>query len=111
MLLTAICEDGYKVASIEKISLKPSAPTQSLEADPHAHRVLLDSLPTLYHDHMSEGVNYLLVVTTSGVGIEEVICRASERERDDLMAEANTLNALAAVEHDSYSIIKIVLFR
>lgn len=111
MLLTAICEDGYKVASIQNVALKPSAPTQDIVPHPYAHQVMLRSLTTDYSDTLSEGVNYLLVVTTSGAGIEEVVCCASERERDDLMAEANTLNALAAEEHHSYAILKIVLFR
>lgn len=109
MLLTAICEDGFSVASIQNVALTPSPSTQALEADAQGHQALLNSLPTHYPEKLTEGLNYLLVVTTSGAGIEEVICCASER--DDLMADANTLNALSAELHHSYAILKIVLFR
>lgn len=108
MLLTAICEHAYSVIYIQNVDLKPSPSTQALKSDPEAYQALLNSLHTEYPDTLSEGINYLLVVTTSGLGIEEVICCAKEREH--LMADANTLNALCNdFLPNSFYILKILL--
>ena len=110
MLLTAICEDGFKVTSIENVALRPSLSTQAITPNAEAYQALLDSLASRHPKTLSTGANYLLVLTTSGLGIEEIICCASTPTQ--LTTDANTLNALCHdFSNDSYSILKVVLRR
>jgi hypothetical protein len=106
MLLTTICEDGFS-ATISRIPLSPSKKTKQIVADTKRYEETRQAILTNASSlPLKAGTNYGLVITSSGAGIEELVW---VDDLDELMAEANLLNALGAETHWNHSVVKITL--